>query len=136
MDPVDGITVVDKEKLLKESDIIVVCLPLNSSTKDYISTKEISLMKDGVIIVNPAREEIVNKDAVLDGIETSKIYGYGIETPIMKQIPSNDHYYNYPNIIVTPHNAFNTIDADKRTYETVRDNVINYLKGNPQNLVF
>ena len=135
MDPVDGITIVDKETLLKESDIIAVCLPLNSSTKDYISTQEISLMKDCVIVVNPAREEIVNKDAVLDGIEIGKIYGYGIETPIMKQIPSDDPYYNYPNIIVTPHNAFNTIDADKRTYEIIRDNVVSYLEGNPPNLV-
>jgi len=135
MKTVGNVKVVDKGTLIKESDVIVVCLPLTNDTKDYISEKEIESMKQGVIIVNPAREKIVNKEAVLKGVKDGKIFGYGVETTIMKEIPEDDPYYTFPNVIVTPHNAFNTIEADQRSYELVVENILRYAKGTPQNLV-
>lgn len=135
MDMVEGIEVVDKEALLKGSDVIALCLPLNEQTKDYISNKEFEMMKEGVILVNCSREELVQKEALMDAFKQEKIFGYGVETTILKEVPHDDPYYQYPNIIVTAHNAFNTVEADERSYQLVVENVIKFAKGNPQNLV-
>ncbi|OGK63062.1 hypothetical protein A2334_00285 [Candidatus Roizmanbacteria bacterium RIFOXYB2_FULL_38_10] len=133
--PMLGVELVDKITLLKESDVITICIPLNSKTENYISSEEIELVKHGVIIVNCAREKIVNKMALLEGIKSGKIFGYGVETPIMQVIDQNDEYYKYPNIIVVPHNAFNTEDADAKTYNLVVENIEAFNIGKPQNVV-
>lgn len=133
--PVDGMQPVDKETLLGKSDVIAVCIPLNEQTENYISTTEINLMKPGVIIVNCAREKIVNKDALLEGIKSGRVFGYGVETQIMKAVPKDDGYYKFPNILVVPHNAFNTEDGDEKSYKLVVENIVAFVTGTPQNVV-
>ncbi len=132
---IQGVEMVSLDGLLKRSDIICVCVPLNEETQNMISFYEIAKMKYGAILVNCAREEIVNKNAVLKGIRSKRIFGYGVETEIMKPISKNDPYFKYPNIIVTPHNAFNTEDADERINNMMIDNIEAFLKGNPINVV-
>ena len=90
--PIEGVLLVSFDELLKESDVIVICAPLTRETDNIISKKEIEKMKDGVILINTSREEIVNKKAVLKGLESGKIFGYGVETTIMTPIPSDDLY--------------------------------------------
>ncbi len=133
--PIKGINLVDKKTLLKESDVIVTCVPLADDTINMISDKEIAQMKDGVILVNPAMETITDKEAVLRGLENGKIFGFGIETEIMKPVPSDSVYFKHPRIIVTPHNAFNTEDANTKSYELAISNVKAYINGKPQNAV-
>lgn len=132
---VEGVEMVDKSTLLSESDVIALCIPSNDKTKNYIDHDEIVEMKDGVIIINCAREVIVNKQALLDGIKSGKVFGYGVETSIMQALDKNDEYYKYPNIIVTLHNAFNTVEADMSTYNTIVENIEAYVDGKPQNIV-
>ena len=133
--PVKGVIIVNLNQLLKESDLIAICIPFTKETENLISEEQISNMKDGVILVNTSREEIVNKKAIIDGLKSGKIFGYGIETAIMTPVPKDDLYYTHPKIIVTPHNAFNTEDADKKSYELVADNIKAWVEGKPQNIV-
>lgn len=132
---IDGIQQVDKETLLKESDIIVTTVPLTDETVGLISDKEVSLMKNGVILVNPAMETITDKEAIFNGLATGKIFGFGIETEIMKPIPADSVYFKNPKIIVTPHNAFNTEDANRKSYDLAIENVKAFIFGKPQNVV-
>lgn len=133
--PIEGVELVKLDQLLGESDVIAVCAPLTVETNNFISIKEIEKMKDGVILVNTSREELVNKEAVLKGLELGKIFGYGIETAIMTPIPANDPYFSHSRVVLTPHNAFNTEDADKKSYALVAENIKAWIKGKPQNLV-
>ncbi|MBP7700564.1 hypothetical protein KA111_00720 [Candidatus Woesebacteria bacterium] len=132
---VEGIQLVDLPTLLKNSDVIVVCVPYTSETNNIIDKHQVDLMKEGVIIINPARPEMTNKQAILEGLGTGKIYGFGIETEIMQPISKDDPYLTHPRIIATPHNAFNTIDAEIKSFDTVVDNIKAFLGGNPQNIV-
>lgn len=132
---VEGVKLVDKKTLLKESDVIVTSVPLNAETTNLISDKEIALMKNGVILVNPAMEPITDKEAVLRGLESGKIFGFGVETEIMKLVPLDSPYFKHPRIVVTPHNAFNTEDANTKSYELAVANVKDFISGNPQNVV-
>lgn len=132
---VEGVEIVTLEYLLKESDVIAICAPLTSETNNLISEKEISYMKNDVVLVNTSREELVNKKAVIDGINSGKIFGYGIETAIMTPIPVDDPYFQSSRVVVVPHNAFNTEDADKKSYELVAENIKMWVDGKPQNRV-
>lgn len=132
---VEGVELTTLDKLLVESDVIAVCTPLTEETRDLISDDEINQMKNGTILVNCAVEEIVNKEAVLKGLESGKLFGYGIESAIMQPVPKDDLYYNYSNVVLTPHNAFNTEDADKNSYQLVLENIKAFIEGKPQNVV-
>ncbi len=134
--PVEGVELVGLSQLLKESDVIAVCAPLTPETNNIISAEEIAQMKDGVVLVNTSREELVNKQAIVDGLKSGKIFGYGIETAIMTPIPSDDPYFIVSSkVIATPHNAFNTEDADKKSYELVAENIKAWVEGKAQNVV-
>lgn len=132
--PVQGVALVELDELLKESDVIAVCAPLTNETKNMISRKEIAKMKDGVILVNTSREELVDKIAVMEGLKSGKIFGYGIETAMMTPIPPDDLYYTVSRAVVTPHNAFNTEEADRRSYQLVVENIRAWIDGKPQNI--
>ena len=58
----------------------------------FIAVEGVEELKKGVILVNCAREEIVNKSAVIKAIKSGKLFGYGVETEIMKPIPKDDEY--------------------------------------------
>ncbi|MFZ3301297.1 MAG: D-isomer specific 2-hydroxyacid dehydrogenase family protein [Microgenomates group bacterium] len=130
---VEGVKLVDLDTLYKESDIIAICTPLTLETENLISDEAVSKMKDGVIIVNSAMEKITNKESVFKGLEGGKIFGFGIETEISQ--PADPSYLNHPRVIVTPHNAFNTEDANKKTYEMAVENVMKLVEGNPIRLI-
>jgi len=132
---VEGVELVDLKTLLNRSDVVAISIPLSIETRNLISDTEIKEMKQGAILVNCAREPIVNKEAVLKAIALGKLFGYGIETEIMKPLSQNDEYFKYPNVIVTPHNAFNTIDAEIKSFDTVITNIEGFLNNNPQNVV-
>lgn len=133
--PVEGVELVEKETLLKESDVIVTTVPLTPKTINLISDKEIRLMKDGVILVNPAMEPITDKEAILKGLESGKIFGFGIETEIMKPVSKDSPYYKHARVVVTPHNAFNTEEANWKSYDLAVENVKAFIVGKPQNVV-
>ena len=53
----------------------------------------------------------------------------------MTPVPKDDPYLKHPRILLTPHNAFNTEDANKKSYEITVENIKAFLKGKPQNVV-
>lgn len=132
---VAGVKLTSLRTLLKNSDVVVVAVPLTRETENMISDREISLMKTGAILVNTAMEPIVNKPAVLKALREGSLYGYGIETDIMKPIPNNDPYFKLPRLVVTPHNAFNTEDAERLSFDVSIQNIKSFLKGKPSNRV-
>lgn len=132
---VAGVELVDLKELLRQSDVIVVCVPYTPETDNLIDKEQVSQMKEGVIIVNPATPEITNKEAILAGLDSGKIFGFGIETEIMQAIPADDPYLTHPRIIATPHNAFNTVDAEIKSFDTVIENITAFLDGSSKNVV-
>lgn len=133
--PVDGVELVTLDVLLKESDVIAVCVPFTPETNNMIDAPQINLMKDGVIVVNCSVYQTVNKEAIIKAVDSGKVFGYGIETEIMKPIPADDPYLSNPRILVTPHNAFNTAETEVKVMNGAISNVQSFLSGNPNNLV-
>lgn len=127
--------VVNMNDLIVAADVISVHLPLTNETKDFIGSDELSKVKPGAILINTAREEIVNKEAVLGAIESGMLGGYTVETNVMTPISPDDDYLKYPNVLVNPHNAFNTKETQVRVDRMVVDNVVSFIEGKPKNIL-
>lgn len=112
------------EEFYKQADVISLHMPLLDSTKYIINSKSIQQMKDQVIIINCARGELVDLDAVIEGIESCKIGALGLDVVEGEEgITHMDHRVDiianqkmaylrqFRNVIMTPHMAFYTEEA-------------------------
>jgi phosphoglycerate dehydrogenase-like enzyme len=126
---IPGVDLVTMEALLKESDVIAVTVPLTSDTKDLLSEKEFMLMKKSVILVSISREKIINKEAVLNALDSGKVGGYGFDAEIATPIKKDDPYLKYQRIVITPHTASMTKEADKGYVDYTVENIQAFLNG-------
>lgn len=112
------------EKLFKNSDIITMHVPATKDNYKMINKNSISVMKDGVFIINTARGSLINTDDLIQGIEQKKIGGAALDVieheeniyykDLKCEIVNNRELAilkSYPNVIVTPHTAFYTDQA-------------------------
>ncbi|MBE6342775.1 MAG: hydroxyacid dehydrogenase [Lentimicrobiaceae bacterium] len=126
---VDGVTIVDKETLFKEADIVTIHIALNDETRDFVTAKELALMKRSSIIVNAARGPVVNAQDLSDALKEGRISGaaldvYDVEPPL----DSNNPMLDAPNTILLPHIGFATKEAFELRLGIVVNNVEQFCK--------
>ena len=126
---VAGVTIVDKETLFKEADIVSIHIALNDETRDFVTAKELALMKRSSIIVNAARGPIVNAQDLSDALKEGRISGaaldvYDVEPPL----DSNNPMLDAPNTILLPHIGFATKEAFELRLGIVVNNVEQFCK--------
>lgn len=130
-----GVEVVDLERLLKESDVIVITVPYTTETENLLSKKEFTLMKKGIILVSISREKVIDKNSVLEAIATGTIAGFGFDAEIGIPIPADDPYLKSPRIVVTPHTASVTQESDKAYAIMTGENISAFLASKPIRVV-
>lgn len=128
-----GIEFVAMDRMLKESDVIVLTVPLTPETTNLISTNEFELMKNGAILVSTSREAVINKEALFRTLKDGKLFGFGMELDI--NMPANPAYYEFNNVVITPHNAFFTQESEIKSNDLAVENVEKFIEGKLQNLV-
>lgn len=126
---------VELDELLRKSDVVAVTVPLTTESENLLSDKEFQLMRQGVILVSTSREMIINKKAVLNALESGKLYGFGFDADIMTPIEKNDPYLRNDRIVVTPHTAFNTKESNENYINMSVENVKAFLEGKPIRVV-
>ncbi|KAJ5736369.1 uncharacterized protein N7483_001494 [Penicillium malachiteum] len=105
-----GTEYVSFEKLLEESDIISINVPLNANTKYLIDAAEISRMKPGVIIINTARGAIINEAAMTDALESGHIGAVGLD--VYEREPEiNEKLMKQPRALMVPHVGTHTTET-------------------------
>jgi phosphoglycerate dehydrogenase-like enzyme len=110
-EPVDFIgTLNDLKFILKNSDIVIVSLPLIDETKNLISKKELELMKPNAILVNVARGQIINESDLYEHLKTHPEFYAGIDAwwvePFTEgEFKLNFPFFELPNILGSPHNS-------------------------------
>lgn len=117
----------DLDNLLKISDYVSLHVPYNKAEGALISHKEISMMKDGAVIINCARGKVVDEEALLEGLNSGKLAGAGID--VFEQEPSeNMALINHEHVSVTPHIGASTKEAQERIGKEVAAIVIDFNK--------
>ncbi|PHR96305.1 MAG: phosphoglycerate dehydrogenase [Blastopirellula sp.] len=90
-------------KLLNESDIVILCLPLNSSTKHIMNAAMFEQMKPGSIFINVARGQVVKETDLVDALESKRIALAGIDVAEVEPLPVKSPLWEMENVIITPH---------------------------------
>lgn len=117
----------DLDNLLKVSDYVSLHVPYDKDKGALISSREISMMKDGAVIINCARGKVVDEEALLEGLNSGKLAGAGID--VFEQEPSkNMELINHERVSVTPHIGASTKEAQERIGKEVAAIVIDFNK--------
>jgi len=117
------------EDLIKHSDFISLHTPLVPATKDLINADRVKIMRKGCVLLNFARDGIVNEQAVLDGLNEHRLHAYICDFPsnLLKQ---------HPGFVALPHLGASTEEAEENCAVMVADQIVDYLEnGNILNAV-
>ena len=113
--------------MLARADFLTLHLPLTDDTRRAIDAAAIAKMRDGVRIVNAARGDLVDDEALVAGLESGKVAGAAIDVFVPE--PYDGPLLRAPNIIVTPHLAASTEEAQDRAGVIVAEQVAAALDG-------
>ncbi|MBP3254113.1 MAG: hydroxyacid dehydrogenase [Bacteroidales bacterium] len=124
-----GIQYVDLPTLMQESDIVSLHVPLTEETYHLIDTKMLSLCKSSAIIINTARGNVVDIDALADMLNNGKLAGAGIDVYEKEPPLCKDHaLLNAKNCVCVPHIAFATRESFDARIEIVKNNIVSWLE--------
>jgi D-3-phosphoglycerate dehydrogenase len=115
------------EGVLGRADFLTLHLPLNDETRGAVDADAIGRMRDGVRIVNAARGELVDEQALLEALESGKVAGAALD--VFPQEPYSGPLLGAPNLVVTPHLAASTDEAQDRAGVIVAEQVAAALDG-------
>lgn len=119
----------EREEVFRTCDYITVHVPLLDDTKEMINADTISMMKDGVIILNFARDLLVKEDAVIEGLASGKIAGYATDFPSVKLA-------NAKGVVAFPHLGASTTESEDNCAVMAAAEITDYLEnGNIRNSV-
>jgi D-3-phosphoglycerate dehydrogenase len=100
-----GATKVELNDLLRASDIISFHAKVNDSNKGMVGKEQFAMMKDGVYIVNNARAGLMDEEALREALRSGKLGGLALDVFHQEPIKRDDEFFNYPNVVLTPHIA-------------------------------
>lgn len=125
-----GVQMVEMETLLKTSDFITVHVPLNAATKGLIGYEQLKLVKPTSMIVNCARGGIIDEEALYDALNQGLLAGAAID--VFTQEPAQDNILlKSDKVIMTPHLAASTFEAEVSASRDVAQQVVAVLEGRP-----
>lgn len=128
---------VDRESFFSSSDAISLHCPLTESTRHMIDSNSIGLMKRNAFLVNTGRGELIDEGALSAALRTGKIAGAALDV-ISQEPPAPNHALlagNIPNLLITPHSAWTSLEARSRLLEGIVTNLRTFLAGKPENRV-
>ncbi|MEI8128182.1 MAG: NAD(P)-dependent oxidoreductase [bacterium] len=149
-----GVKYVELDELLKNSDVISLHAPLTKDNLHMIDAEKIKLMKPQAILVNTARGELIDTKALYEALSENRIFGAGLDVleseniftqpettldfdyltdDVIRQTLINDRLLKLHNVVVTPHIAYNTQEAQDRILNITMNNITSFLNGEIRN---
>src|SRR5690606_28544535 len=121
----------DFDGLLKQADVVSLHVPLSDETKNLFGRETIARMKPGAILINAARGGIVDEDAVAEALDEGHLDGAALDV-FGADPPDPSHpLFQSDRVVVAPHAASSTMEADERLREIVSRQVVELLEGRP-----
>ncbi|WP_072281462.1 D-2-hydroxyacid dehydrogenase [Rappaport israeli] len=119
------------KEVLAESDVISLHCPLTDKTKGLINRQTIDFMKNKPLLINVARGALVESQAVVDALNQNKLLGYGCDV-FTPEPPAKDEpllsLTQHPRVIMTPHNAWASAQAQQKLWRILSENVEKWIK--------
>ncbi len=151
-----GFTYAPLQEVLSRSDIVTLHVPGKASAGHLFSAQEFSWMKRGVVLLNTARGNLIDMQALLHALAEGRVAGVGLdvlpeeptireEAELLRSVFQQQHdlqnlladhiLLRMRNVVVTPHIAFNTREAMQRILDTTVENILAFLRGEPQHVI-
>jgi D-3-phosphoglycerate dehydrogenase len=114
------------EEIYSASDIITLHAPLNEKTRQLINGETLRKMKEGVVIINTSRGDLIDEKALYQALVDGKVQGAGLDV-FSKEPPVGEPLLTLPNVVATPHIATHTVESNYRMGIRAVENVIQVL---------
>ena len=126
---------IDLETLIRQSDVVTLHTHLHDNNREMINSDFLNGMKQSAYLINTARGGLINEIDLRHALMTGSIAGAGLDV-LSKEPPPDDHpLLHLENCIITPHNAWASVEARQRMMDIVKNNIRKFLSGKPINLV-
>ena len=125
----------DLDEVLSKSDIISLHCPLSEDTKELINKVSISKMKDGVMLINTSRGQLIHENDVAEALHSGKIAGFAADVLSSEPPEAENPLLQSQNCLITPHIAWAPKEARARLMNIAADNLRAYINGNPIHVV-
>lgn len=133
--PDDGLKRLPLRELLPHADVVSLHCPLTPQTEKLINRATLALMKPETLLVNTARGGLIDEAALVNALQQDKIGGAALDT-LSSEPPNIDNpllQLNLPNLLITPHTAWASLEARQRLVEQAADNFLKFLHSHLQN---
>jgi D-3-phosphoglycerate dehydrogenase len=125
-----GVELVSLDELLQQADVISLHMRLTPSTRDYLGAEQLAKVKPGVRIINTARGELIDENALIQAIDAGRVAEAAIDV-FREEPPGESPLLTHPRILVTPHLGASTEEAQERAALDVAQEVLAVLRGEP-----
>lgn len=122
---------VSLDRLLEESDFVSIHLPLNEQTRGCIGPAQLAMLKPTAVLVNTARGEVIDQDALVQALESGKIFAAGLDVCTPEPLPLNHQLHRLNNCILLPHIGSATTQARNAMAQRSAENILAGLAGQP-----
>lgn len=118
-------------EMLPECDYVVLSVPLTKETEHLIGEAELRAMRPNAYLINVARGQVVDEEALIRALQSGWIAGAGLDVVEKEPLAANSPLYSLPNVILTPHISGLSVHYDKRLMALFADNLRRYRAGEP-----
>ena len=130
-----GATAVDKETLLRESDVVTLHLVLSDRSRNTIDAGDLARMKKTAFIVNTSRGPLINQDALIAALKAGTIAGAGLDVFDVEPMPLGHPILDAPNTVLTPHLGYVSEQNYRTYYRCTVEAIHAYLAGTPVRVI-
>lgn len=115
-------------EVLSEADVVSIHVPLLDSTRNLMNRERIGLMKRGAILINASRGGIVDEQAVVGALKSRYLSGAALDVFVQEPLPDGTIFADVPNLLLTPHVAGITLEAEARTAHWIAERITEFLE--------
>jgi glyoxylate reductase len=124
-----GAEYVTLDELLQKSDFVSLHIPLTEDTDNMLDRKRIYNMKKGAILINTARGEVIDEEALMDALTDGHIAAAGLDVYRGEPLGIDKRWYTTPNTVLAPHMASASFETRSKMTEIAVNNLINGIEG-------
>ena len=125
-----GAELLSLDQLLAAADFLTLHTPLSDATRHLIGTRELSLMKSDARLINVARGELIDEEALFQALESGKLAGVALDV-FAQEPPGQSPLLSHPRVLVTPHLGASTEEAQREVAVEAAEQVLAVLEGEP-----